>query len=315
MKISREIKTAVLVLTAILLLIWGYSFIKGKNLFDNSTKYYVEYSNVEGLTMSSNVTINGLVVGKVSNIDINQQNGKLLVELTMNKSMNISKSSIATIYSPGLISGKGISIDPKFEDTDYASSGDYLKGEVQLDITEKLGGQLEPLQQKVEELLKNANQMLLAINNIIDDKTQVNLKSAIAELDATLTGANQLIATTTPKLDKTMDNLNTVSSNFSELSLELNSLDIKSTFAKLDNATGSLDKIMSDVDSGKGTIGKLLKDDQMYNNLAGASKELEQLLRDLKENPKRYVHFSLFGKKAQPYQEPESDNTTNLQQQ
>jgi phospholipid/cholesterol/gamma-HCH transport system substrate-binding protein len=226
-----------------LLLIWGYSFIKGKNLFDNSTKYYVEYSNVEGLTMSSNVTINGLVVGKVSNIDINQQNGKLLVELTMNKSMNISKSSIATIYSPGLISGKGISIDPKFGDTDYASSGDYLKGEVQLDITEKLGGQLEPLQQKVEELLKNANQMLLAINNIIDDKTQVNLKSAIAELDATLTGANQLIATTTPKLDKTMDNLSTVSSNFSELSLELNSLDIKSTFAKLDNATGSLDKI------------------------------------------------------------------------
>lgn len=305
MKISREIKTAVLVLGAIALFIWGYSFLDGRNLFDNSTKYYVEYDNVEGLTTSSSVTINGLVVGKVSRININAQTGKLVVELMMTHPIDIAKSSVATIYSPGLLGGKGISIDPKFGDTDYAESGQYLKGDVQFDITEKLVGELEPLKVKLDEVLANANSMLVAINGVLDEQMQADLKSSVTELKGTLAGANKLMNGIEPQLKGTMTNLNVMSKNFVGLSQELSELDINGTFANLQSASANIDKLLADIENGNGSVGKLLKDEELYKNLTGASKELEQLMRDLKENPKRYVHFSLFGKKATPYQEKE----------
>ncbi|MCS4239742.1 phospholipid/cholesterol/gamma-HCH transport system substrate-binding protein [Myroides gitamensis] len=305
MKISREIKTAVLVLGAIALFIWGYSFLDGRNLFDNSTKYYVEYDNVEGLTTSSSVTINGLVVGKVSRININAQTGKLVVELMMTHPIDIAKSSVATIYSPGLLGGKGISIDPKFGDTDYAESGQYLKGDVQFDITEKLVGELEPLKVKLDEVLANANSMLVAINCVLDEQMQADLKTSVTELKGTLAGANKLMNGIEPQLKGTMTNLNVMSKNFVGLSQELSELDINGTFANLQSASANIDKLLADIENGNGSVGKLLKDEELYKNLTGASKELEQLMRDLKENPKRYVHFSLFGKKATPYQEKE----------
>ncbi|MEC4051985.1 MlaD family protein [Myroides odoratimimus] len=321
MKISREIKTAILVLGAIALFIWGYSFLKGRNIFDNSTRFYVEYDNVEGLTTSSTVTINGLVVGKVSKIDLDNTSGKLKVELLMTQKINISKNSVAKIYSPGLLGGKGIMIDPLFGDTNYAESGQVLKGEVVLDMTEKLTKQIEPLQLKVEEALANLNTMLASVNNIMDENTQQSLKSAMTQLDGTLAGANklmaatnQMVAATQPKLDGTLTNLNTMSSNFASISTDLKALDIKSTFTNLDNATASMDKIMGDIQGGKGSVGKLLKDEQLYSNLEGASKELEALLRDLKEHPKRYVHFSLFGKKATPYQATEEEKTAEVKE-
>ncbi|WP_410879927.1 MlaD family protein [Myroides sp. DW712] len=305
MKISREIKTAVLVLGAIALFIWGYSFLDGRNLFDNSTKYYVEYDNVEGLTTSSNVTINGLVVGKVSRININTQTGKLVVELMMTHPIDIAKSSVATIYSPGLLGGKGISIDPKFGETDYAESGQYLKGDVQFDITEKLVGELEPLKDKLDAVLTNANAMLVSVNGILDEQMQADLKTSVSELKGTLAGANKLIQGVEPQLKGTMTNLNVMSKNFVGLSQELSELDINGTFANLQSASANIDKLLADIENGNGSVGKLLKDEELYKNLTGASKELEQLMRDLKENPKRYVHFSLFGKKATPYQEKE----------
>ncbi|MDM1059794.1 MlaD family protein [Myroides odoratimimus] len=321
MKISREIKTAILVLGAIALFIWGYSFLKGRNIFDNSTRFYVEYDNVEGLTTSSTVTINGLVVGKVSKIDLDNTSGKLKVELLMTQKINISKNSVAKIYSPGLLEGKGIMIDPLFGDTNFAESGQTLKGEVVLDMTEKLTKQIEPLQLKVEEALANLNTMLASVNNIMDENTQQSLKSAMTQLDSTLAGANklmaatnQMVAATQPKLDGTLTNLNTMSSNFASISTDLKALDIKSTFTNLDNATASMDKIMGDIQGGKGSVGKLLKDEQLYSNLEGASKELEALLRDLKEHPKRYVHFSLFGKKATPYQATEEEKTAEVKE-
>ncbi|WP_158960899.1 MlaD family protein [Myroides fluvii] len=307
MKISREIKTAVLVLGAIALFIWGYSFLDGRNLFDNSTKYYVEYDNVEGLTTSSNVTVNGLVVGKVSRITINAQTGKLVVELMMTHPIDIAKSSVATIYSPGLLGGKGISIDPQFGNTDYAESGHYLKGEVQFDITEKLVGELEPLKTKLDEVLANANAMLIAINGVLDEQMQADLKSSVTELKGTLAGTNRLVNGMEPQLKGTMTNLNVMSKNFVGLSQELSELDINGTFANLQSASANIDKLVADIENGNGSVGKLLKDDELYKNLTGASKELEQLMRDLKENPKRYVHFSLFGKKATPYQQEKEE--------
>lgn len=302
MKISREIKTAILVLSAIVLFIWGYSFLKGKSLFDNSKKFYVVYENVEGLTTSSNVTINGLIVGKVSKIDIEKNTGKLVVELQMTHPFEVSKTSVAYIYSPGFIGGRDIAIEPNFTDENIAQSGDFLNTEVKKGITDKLSEQLDPIQKKLDEVLANANTMILSINSVLDVQAQSDLKNTLAQLNAAMTQVNGILATNKPKIDGALTNIDQASANFSKLSSSLNSLDINGTFAKLESASSNIDAIMAGIEKGEGSVGKLLKDDQLYTNLTQASKELEQLMQDLKLNPKRYVHFSLFGKKATPYQ-------------
>ncbi len=311
MKISREIKTAVLVLAAIALFVWGYGFLKGENIFDKSVKYYVEYENVEGLTTSSNVTINGLVVGKVSRIDLQSNSGKLIVEILMTKPIDISKSSVAYIYSPGFIGGRDIAIEPDFASTDYADSGAYLKSGVRLGMTDKLEDQLDPIQKKLTEVLENANKMIVSVNAILDEQTQQELKGAVSELKGTLANVNGLMVSSKPKLEGTLTNLNHTSANFSKLSDSLTALDINATFAKLDAASANIEELLSGVERGEGSIGKLMKDEKLYTNLENASKELEQLLRDLKENPKRYIHFSVFGKKATPYQTEVEEVTVN----
>lgn len=311
LKISREIKTALLVLASIALFVWGYGFLKGNNIFDKSIRYYVEYDNVEGVTTSSNVTINGLVVGKVSKIEIQKGTGKLLVELFMTNPIQISKNSTAYIYSSGFIGGKDIAIELDFKDTNYAESGDYLKSGVKLGMLDGLGDQLDPIQKKLQEVLDNANAMLVSINSILDEKTQADLKATMGDLSSTMASVNGLLATNKPKLDKTMNNLTHMSENFVQLSDSLANLEINKTFAKLDAATNSIDKLLEGVERGEGSIGKLMKDEQLYNNLENASKELEQLLHDVKKNPKRYIHFSVFGKKGTPYVEPVETNAVS----
>lgn len=312
LKISREIKTAILVLGAIALFIWGYSFLKGNNIFDNSQKYFIEYQNVEGLTTASAVTINGLTVGKVSKITIDQQTGKLVVEILMSNPIAISTQSTATIYSPSLIGDKAISIDPIFGSNDLAENGAYLKGEVQKDMTDKLLDDLMPLKGKVELVLQNTNDMLVSLNSVLDQSMQEDLKQSVSELRGLLSASRKILAVTQPKLDGTMDNLNTMSSEFAELSQKLNTLDFQSTFANLSNATQNIDLLLAGIENGDGSIGMLLKDPTLYSNLTNASKELEELLRDLKENPKRYMHFSVFGKKAIPYQPNDSEQEQEL---
>ncbi len=308
MKISREIKTAILVLSAIILFIWGYSFLKGKSLFDNSVKYYVLYENVEGLTTSSNVTLNGLVVGKVSKITIQENTGKLVVEISITNPFDVAKSSIAYIYSPGLLGGKQIAIAPNFEDKDLAKSGDYLDGGIRKDFTDQIGEQLDPIQKKLQAVLENADKMLVSVNAILDEKAQQDIKKTLADLSTTLANVNAitknldgLVVNNSVKLNTTMTNLSHASDNFSKISDSVADLNITGTFAKLESASNSLDNVMSGIENGEGSVGKLLKDEKLYSNLNQASKELEELLRDLKLNPKRYVHFSLFGKKASTY--------------
>lgn len=318
MKITREIKTAILVITSIVVCLWGYSFLKGKNLFDSNRNFYVVYDNVEGLSPSAPITINGLVVGKINSIEIQKNTGKLLVEMQIKNDFAISKSSIASIYEPGFIGGKQIAIIPNFKDTSIAQSGDYLQGDVKQGLTAKLEDKLAPIQERLDKVLANADVMLTSVNNVLDPATQANLKSTIAELNKTLThfsaasaNVDKLLADNKGKLDHTITNIDKVSTNFAKMSDTLAKANLGKTIKNLETTLANVDKIMLDLQAGKGTMGKLLKDEAMYKNLAGASKQLELLLGDMKLNPKRYVHFSLFGKKAVPYVAPEEEKANS----
>ena len=176
MKITREIKTAILVIASILLFIWGYSFLKGRDLFTSYKTFYVEYSNVEGLASSAPVTINGLVVGKVSSIQLQNGTGKLVVELQIKSDFPISKTSIVNIYEPGLIGGKQIQIIPNLNDKSLAESGSFLQGGVKAGLTDLVAEKLTPLQEKVEKMTVSMDSLLTNMNKVLDAKTRENLK-------------------------------------------------------------------------------------------------------------------------------------------
>jgi phospholipid/cholesterol/gamma-HCH transport system substrate-binding protein len=313
LKVSREIKTAVLVIISIILFIWGYSFLKGKNLFDNSNKLFVVYENVAGLATSAPVTLNGLTIGKVNSITINPD-GKLLVELHITTDFPISKSSIAEIYDSGLVGGRQIAIKPNLLDKNYTVSGDYLQASSKLGLTDALAQQLEPLQAKIQELLENADVLFTNVNDILDTQTRQNLKSSIASLNATLSefsvaskNVNELLAENKSKLNNTLKNVDKVSGNFATISDSLAKVNLGQTVKNLEKTLAKVDKIMAELEQGKGTMGKLIKDETMYANFSKTSKELELLLQDVRLHPTRYVNVSLFGKKNKPYVAPVND--------
>jgi phospholipid/cholesterol/gamma-HCH transport system substrate-binding protein len=314
LKLTREIKTAILVILSILLFIWGYSFLKGKNLFDHSNKLFVIYENVAGLAPSAPVTLNGLTIGKVNAINI-QTDGKLLVELTITTDFPISKSSIAEIYDSGLVGGRQIAIKPNLDDKNYTESGDYLQASSKLGLTDALAQQLEPLQSKLQEVLENANNLFTNVNDVLDTKAKQDLKSSISELNKTLTefstaskSINELIVENKTKLGSTLTNFDKTSKNFAKMSDSLAKANLGQTVKNLEKTLANVDKLMSNMEQGKGTMGKLLKDDTMYNSFTNTSKELELLLQDLRLHPTRYVNVSLFGKKEKPYVAPVNDS-------
>ncbi len=322
MKLSREFKTGAVFIGAMALFIWGYNFMKGKNLFDGNTPtFFAEYQNVRGLNSASKVTVNGLQVGKVQNITFNvdpNKKGQLLVEFSMEADFVFSKNSEVKIYSDGLMGGKALAIIPSYEGEE-AKSGDFLKGGIESDIFSSVTEKLNPLQSKIENMIVTADSLLVGLNDIIDDKTRKHLKTSIAQFDQSMTNftditnnIDEILEKNKGSLEQTLTNAEKATDNFATLAGTLNTeieeAQIATTIKELKNTIDNINTIVTNLDKGEGSLGKLLKDEKMYTNLTNSSKELEALLREMKEHPKRFVHFSLFGKKdKEGYTEPSEE--------
>ncbi|WP_438966676.1 MlaD family protein [Flavobacterium sp.] len=319
MKLTKEIKTAILVISSIMLFIWGYSFLKGRDLFTNYKTFFVKYDNVEGLTTSSTVTINGKTIGKVIEIKLDE-NWKNIVKIQIDGDYKLSKSSVAEIYAPSPIGGKQIAILPG-SGADLLENEQFMNASSKLGLADELSSQLVPLKDKVEVLLNNANAMLVNVNQVLDDKSKENLRNSLANLNVVLAefssaskNVNAMLADNKKNITSTMTNLEKTSSNFSKVSDSLAKIQIGQTVKSLENTLVKVDAILADMQSGKGTLGKIMKDDAMYTNFTNASKELELLLQDLRLNPTRYINVSVFGKKNKPYIAPEEETNESTEE-
>ena len=311
MKISRELKTGIVAILIIAASIWGYNFLKGQNLFNTSPRtYFAEFNNVQSLNTASLVTVNGMKVGKVIEITFNKnvnRRGQLIVEFGVENDFEFSKNSIAKIYSASLMGGKSLAIVPSYEG-ENALSGAFRKGEVETDIFASVGDILNPLQAKLESAIVNADSLLLGLNQTIDKDTRKNIRNTIANLNTTVSNfkkssisLEELLSENKDKLGTSITNVEIATGNFAKISDSLVNANLSQTITKLKSTISNFDNILAGIDRGEGSIGKLMKDEALYSNLENASKELEELLREMKENPKRFVHFSLFGKKEKEY--------------
>ena len=309
LKLSKEIKTAVLVISGILLFIFIFNYLKGENVFDSSKKISAIYENVEGLAPSAAVTINGHTIGKVQSIEFKGDgSGLLRVTMLISDDFPFSVNSEAQLYEAGLIGGKAIAIIPSFDSSALVQSGDVLRSKVKPGLTDLVNQRLTPLQEKIEKMMVSADQLLINLNEVFDVQSKENIKLSIAELSTTISSfkttsesLNSLVEDNKPAIGETILNFIKISKDLSSVSESLSESDIDLIMLDLKSTISSFDLLLKNIENGDGSFGKFIKDDRLYVNLQGATKQLEELLNDMKLNPKRYVHFSLFGKKAQQY--------------
>ena len=314
MKFSREIKTSLLVIFGIGFFYFGFNFLKGSSIFSKQKIVYAVYDEVEGLSIGADVNINGLSIGKITKIDFVPNSTKILVTMRIRADLNFSKSSSAILYEAGLIGGKAILIQTKFEQGKVIKSGDTLPSSTQPGFTELVNQQIAPLQQKLTSTLTSVDELFDGVSNVLNNQTQENLKTTLIELTRTVENINSiskkldvLLSDNTTAIDTTLKNLASTSSNLNQISDSLAIVNIKSMLDKYNQVAQNLNQILEQVNRGEGTAGKLINDPKLYQNLDETLNALQTLINDLKENPKRYVHFSLFGKKNKPYNKEQED--------
>ena len=311
MKITKEAKTALLVISAIILLIFGYNFLKGKNLLSNDKVFYALYNNVEGLNNSSKITINGFVVGHIIDISFADKSGKLKVTFNVQNDFKFGKNSVAKIYSAGFIGGKNIAIIPEENPKAYAEGNETLRSFVEIDIIDEFSDKLDPIQNKLNIVLDKTALMITSLNKVLNEDNTKNISESLKSLSVTLNNlktttknVNGLIASKQSSFNTIINNFEKSSNNINEFSKEVAAIEVSKLTSNLNKTVSEFSKIADKLNSKSGTAGKLINDPKIYNNLDRATRQLDLLLQDVKLNPKRYVHFSVFGKKGKEYNQP-----------
>ncbi len=314
MKLSREIKTGIIVIGGILLFILGFNYLKSAPLFDDSKTFYAVYKDVGGLQTGTQVSINGLGVGKVQGIAFKDQSGDLVVTFSVDSKFQFSRNSTAQLFDTGIIGGKGIQIKPVFDGAPVAKSGDTLPSNSRPGLTELVQQKLTPLQLKVESAVANADSLLTNVNDVLDDNTRQSLRESIRGLNDVVASfaksaqtLNGLMENNKSELDSSIINIRHLTANFSRISDTLAAADLGKTMKDLESTVHNLDKLLAKIESGEGSLGKLVHNEALYDNITKATGQLELLLQDLRLNPKRYVNVSVFGKKQKEYTVPEDD--------
>ncbi len=331
-KISKHTKLGFLLLTCLVILIWGINFLKGIDLFKRNSNYYVVYDRIDGLLESSAVSVNGYQIGQVSDIQLLSNNsGKLLVTLSLQGDFKISKGSSAKIIASDLMGTKSIKLMVE-KSGEYYKANDTIPGTIESDLKEQVSMQVLPLKNKAEELIASLDSALTVITSVFNEKTRTNLSKSfeninltLANLESTSAELNKVVSsgkvnsivtnldgitTTVNKRSKEISNL---IKNLSSISDSLAKQDITPLFAKIDSTIGGLNSIVEKINSPESSAGKLLNDPALYQNLTSLTNSLDLLLKDVRSNPKRYVHFSAFniGKDVYITARPATDQEKN----
>lgn len=314
MKITNETKVGALAAVAIAVLIIGYSFLKGNDVFSSENEFYATYDRVDGLTVSKPVLVNGFQIGRVSQLTL-QPNGRILAQFKISPDYAIPKNTIARLESTDLLGGKAIVFELG-TGNDYAADGDTLNANIQQNLLD----QMEPVQKKAEQIIARMDSVLASVNKTLNPEFQRNFDRSFASiartletLEGTTKTVDGLVTAQSSRINGIMANLESITgnfrnnnakitavmTNFETASNNLATANFAQTVEEANKAVAELQVVINKVNSGNGSLSLLINDDKMYNNLNNAAENLDKLMIDLKANPKRYVHFSVFGNKKE----------------
>ncbi|MDP1801033.1 MAG: MlaD family protein [Bacteroidota bacterium] len=320
MKISKEFKIGIVVLCAIAAFLWGINFLKGTNLFSHKYYLYAVYPKIDNLIPANPLLINGYKIGQVNEISLFQQGGqnKVLVKFLLTEDVKIPKNSIAKAVSSDLLGSKAVEIIYSNE-TELVKSGDTLIAAAEEGFKESLDKRIAPIQAKAENLINSMDSVMTVVSLILNTKTRDNLersfesvRKAILTLEQTAYKLDDLVGSEKTKISSVLSNLNQITSNLSKNGQKIDAIitnvssmtdslakaQLKDAIANADKSMKELNIMLAKINEGQGTAGKLLKNDSLYNNLNKSSEDLDKLLKDLRLNPERYIHFSIFGRKS-----------------
>lgn len=285
---------------------------KGKSLFTTDNIFYAKFDNVEGLAASNPVSINGLKVGRVDKIiPVTEKSGRIyfVVKVIIDDKFEFSKKSTLEIFEPGLMSGKEMRINLNYGKP-IAKDGDTLSGAFRLSMMNDLSTQLVPVKDQLQIVLKRVDSLANNANKILDESNRTEIRNLLSSLNKTVASfentskqANSLVANNDPKLQKMLDNANlatisakTAIDKYGKVAEQVDIQKLNTTIDRLSITAEKLNTVIGGIQNGEGSLGKLAKDEQLYNNLITASDNLNKLVEDVKAHPKRYINFSVFGK-------------------
>ncbi len=300
MKFYKESKIGIIIALALALLIWGLNFLKGRNLFTGSKQYYAVFSNIGGLKKTSTVSANGYNIGLVSDIffskgDIN----KIIVEILVDDQFKIPKNTVVEIYSTDILGSKAVQLELG-DSKEIAHKNDTLRSSFSGDLNSAIAS----IKNKAEHTIVTLDTMMTSFRQILTPETQKNVRLAIANLQ-------DLIITEKQKISKVLDNVESITHNFentnksvsnimtnlSAVSDSLAAANLKNTIEKANNTLTQTSEILTKINSGKGSLGQLVNNESLYLSLHRTIQDLDSLIVDLNNHPKRYVHLSIFGSK------------------
>jgi len=303
MKFKKEAKIAVIVTLIMFLFLWGHNFVKGKNLFSSYNYYQAYFEKVDGLQISNAVTINGLVVGLVSDMGFaSEKLDLLIVEIGVKNSFKIPDNSVMMITSD-LLGAKSINLILGDSKT-MVKDGGFLPGSTAPDLIETITGQLIPVADKATQLMTSIDSLMQILHDTFDENTQNNIQSIVTNLEQLVAGERKKISAILTNFESVSGNLQKSNEDISNLIANLNvfsetlaASDVKNTVDNANRSLTQLNTLLSGINDGQGSLGKFAKYDSAYIYLQRSLNDLDKLLVDLRENPKNYVHFSLFGGK------------------
>ena len=302
---NKELKIGFVAIVSMIILVFGINYLKGLNVFKSSKYFYAKYENIGGLKVGSFVLVNGFQVGSVSNIELlTDDNQNLLVTVNINKDMLIPINTICKIVNQDLMGTKGINLILG-NDTIFANIGDTLISGMESSLQDEVNAQILPLKIKTEELIGSVDSVMMIITAILNKDTRENLKNSLASLDKTfelmsqtMIQINQVVDHNDESISNIIKNLEANNNNITKVLENFSNISEGIAKSNINNLLNSLDHISNKINKSEGSLGMLIHDEDLYINLKNSSKELENLINDIKENPKRYVRFSILGGKS-----------------
>jgi phospholipid/cholesterol/gamma-HCH transport system substrate-binding protein len=311
----KHILTGLTFILALALFIYGYNFLKGKNIFNKQTFFYAKYEEVSGLEVANPVLINGYRVGQVNELYFDPaMSGDIIVVLMIDKQFPVPKDTYARIISADIMGSKAVDLDLG-KSIELAANGDTLGTSLEASLRDEVNKQVQPIKMKAENLLSSIDSLVVAIQTIFNESavenltesfndirlTFANLQSTTSNIDTLVDQEGNRISSILENIDSltftlrnNRENISAILNNFETISDSLAKSDIPGTFIRANRSLDKLELILTQIESGEGSLGMLLHNDTLYMEVTKSAEELNKLLEDIRLNPKRYVKFSVF---------------------